>query len=333
METLFPEIAGQEFDDAKQKLCALREVPPQVLLFEGGTEKQRFEMAQWWACLFDCRHPSAAGPCLECETCRQIRTLAYLDVFALDGRISNTEDKKNFDNKNKEDDKKAGKARGAASSGNAGEENEISGIVRALNMENTRDMLSKLKDAPQGSGFRFVILTGLGSGNRDESCNALLKVLEEPSSWNMFVLLAPERRQVLPTIVSRSFCFTLPWADPEAEDDDDASRELASAVTGFLQTGRGLMARTGSKSFDAVQAGLVLDIIQKSLVRVLASKARAQGLDPILGTLTDEERTNVSYWTGEARAKIRSQISPSRVTDTFMMQLYLLINRRRSGHA
>ena len=326
METLFPEIAGQEFDDVKQKLCALREVPPQVLLFEGGTEKQRFELAQWWACLFNCRHPSAAGPCLECETCKQIKTLAYLDVFAMDGRISNTEDKKNFDNKNKEDDKSLGRGRGAGKA----EANEISGIVRALNMENTRDMLVKLKDAPQGSGLRFVILSGLGSGNRDESYNAMLKVLEEPSSWNMFVLLAPERRQVLPTIVSRSFCFTLPWVDPEAEDDSDAYRDLASVVSAFLQTGRGLMARTSSKAFDADQAGMVLDIVQKSLVRVLASKARTQGIDPILGLLTEEERTNVSYWTGEARAKIRSQISPSRVTDAFMMQLYQLVSRRRS---
>ena len=90
------------------------------------------------------------------------------------------------------------------------------------------------------------------------------------------------------------------------------------------------MPRTSSKAFDAVQAGMVLDIVQKSLVRVLASKARAQGIDPILGLLTEEERTNVSYWTGEARAKIRSQISPSRVTDAFMMQLYQLVSQRRS---
>ncbi len=330
METLFPEIAGREFDDARQKLCALREAPPQVLLFEGGTEKQRFELAQWWACLFNCAHAGAAGPCLECDTCRQIKTLSYLDIFALDGRISNTEDKKNFDTKNKEDDKSAGKGRAPKGSANAGEEKEVSGIVRALNMENTRDLLSKLKDAPQGAGLRFVILTGLGSGNRDESCNALLKVLEEPSSWNMFVLLAPERRQVLPTIVSRSFCFTLPWQDPEAEDTGDAYRELAFALAAFLQTGRGLMQKTGSKAFDSVQAGMVLDIVQKSLVRLLAGKPKDQGLDPILEVLTDEERTNVSYWTGEARAKLRSQLSPSRVTDAFMMQLYLLINQRRS---
>lgn len=329
METLFPEIAGREFDDAKQKLCALREVPPQVLLLEGGTEKQRFDLAQWWACLFNCRHPSSEGPCLECKTCRQIKTLAYLDVFALDGRISNKEDEDNFKKKNKEDDKNAGRGRGSKSTGNEGEEKEISGIVRALNMENTRDMLAKLKDAPQGAGLRFVILSGLGC-NRDESYNALLKVLEEPSSWNMFVLLAPERRQVLPTIVSRSFCFTLPWADPDAEDNSDAYRDMASVVSGFLLTGCGLMPRTSSKAFDAVQAGMVFDIVQKSLVRILARKPRAKGIDTILGILTDEERINVSYWTGEARSKIQSQLSPSRVTDAFLMQLYQLVSQRRS---
>ncbi len=327
MDTLFPEIAGQEFESVKKNLCALREAPPQVLLLEGATEVQRFQLAQWWACLFNCRHRGPEGPCLECETCRQIQTLAYRDIFAFDGRISNTEDKNNLDNKNKEDDKNLSKTRGR---GTDSEEKEISGIVRALNMENTREMLARLKDTPQGAGYRFVLLTGLGS-NRDESCNALLKVLEEPSSWNMFVLLAPERRQVLPTIVSRSFCLTLPWADPEAEAADSGYQDMASAVTSFLRTGRGLIARTGAKSFDAVQAGMVLDIVQKALVRLLAGRSGEQALDAVLAPLTDEERNSVSYWTGEARAKIKGQISPSRVTEAFMMQLYLLCQRRSAG--
>ncbi|MDO4840034.1 MAG: DNA polymerase III subunit delta' [Desulfovibrionaceae bacterium] len=327
MDTLFPEIAGQEFESVKKNLCALREAPPQVLLLEGATEVQRFQLAQWWACLFNCRHRGPEGPCLECETCRQIQTLAYRDIFAFDGRISNTEDKKNLDTKNKEDDKNLSKTR---TRGTSPGDMEVSGLVRALNMENTREMLARLKDTPQGAGYRFVLLTGLGS-NRDESCNALLKVLEEPSSWNMFVLLAPERRQVLPTIVSRSFCLTLPWADPEAEAADTGYQDMASAVTSFLRTGRGLIARTGAKSFDAVQAGMVLDIVQKALVRLLAGRSGEQALDAVLAPLTDEERNSVSYWTGEARAKIKGQISPSRVTEAFMMQLYLLCQRRSAG--
>ncbi len=324
MDTLFPEIAGQEFESVRKKLCALREAPPQVLLLEGATEKQRFELARWWACLFNCRQTGANGPCLECDTCRQIQTLAYRDIFAFDGRISNTEDKKNLDARNKEDDKNLSRSRTAGKA----EQKEVSGIVRALNMDNTRELLARLKDSPQGAGFRFVILTGLGSSNRDESCNALLKVLEEPSSWNMFVLLAPERRQVLPTIVSRSFCFTLPWADPEAEAGSAEYQDMASVVTSFLRSGRGLIARTGAKTFDASQAGMVLDIVQKAVVRLLAKRSGDQALDAALGSLTEEELTNVSYWTGEARARIKGQISPSRVTEALMMQLYLLCQRR-----
>ena len=76
-------------------------------------------------------------------------------------------------------------------------------------MQRVRELKSRLRDAPHGQGRRVVLLMGL-SLNRDEAANALLKALEEPSPTTVFVLLAPQREQLLPTLVSRSFCLTLP---------------------------------------------------------------------------------------------------------------------------
>ena len=76
-------------------------------------------------------------------------------------------------------------------------------------MDNVRGLKSVISDPPHNPGFRVVILAGIET-TRTEAANALLKALEEPSPSTLFVLLTPQREQILPTLVSRSFYFTLP---------------------------------------------------------------------------------------------------------------------------
>ncbi|MDO5536355.1 MAG: DNA polymerase III subunit delta' [Desulfovibrionaceae bacterium] len=298
MEPLFDEIGGPSFASLKQRLSLLGENPPQVLLLDGGSEAQRLAAARWWACRCIC--PSATvgtGPCLVCDTCRQVAEQEHLDVPAFDGRISNKQDE------------------------------EDPGPVRALNMDNVRVLKGLLKDPPHGSAVRVVLLMGL-ERTRSNAANALLKVLEEPSKHNLFVLLAAQREQLLPTLVSRSHCLVLPWPDPEFERSDQIYRDLARDLEEFFSTGRMLFARTALKSFDAAQAGLALDIVQKSVLRCLTGRAGG-GVDRFVMLLDPVALTNVSRWIGEARAKIQEQVSGPRVIETFMTRLFLLIQRAR----
>lgn len=295
MEPLFPELDTPAFTGLKARLDMLGSMPPQVLLLDGGSEPQRLAAARYWACRCNCPGARELGrPCLECETCSLIARQEHLDVPAYDGRISNKQDE------------------------------EAPGPIRALSIKNVRELKGLLKDPPHGAGLRVVLLMGL-ERNRSESANALLKALEEPSQTTVFVLLAAQREQLLPTLVSRSHCLILPWPDPEAEEESAARGELASDVQEFLRTGRRLMSRTSQKSFDAAQAQLIISILQKSLMRVMAGRAGEEGVDSLLVLLPPLHQVNVSRWLNDAQGKIAGQITPGRVIDALMTRIYLLV--------
>jgi DNA polymerase-3 subunit delta' len=84
---------------------------------------------------------------------------------------------------------------------------------------------------------------------------------------NVFVLLAPSREILLPTLVSRSFVLTLGWPHSAGEDDD--LKEWIGLLSEFIQSGRGAwLERTGRKGMvDASRAGMILREIQRALVQ------------------------------------------------------------------
>lgn len=84
----------------------------------------------------------------------------------------------------------------------------VNGSEGAIAIDTVREIRAMLGDPPAGRGPRVIILAeaqALG----DAAANALLKSLEEPRLGNVFVLLAPSREVLLPTLVSRSFVLTL----------------------------------------------------------------------------------------------------------------------------
>ncbi len=65
-----------------------------------------------------------------------------------------------------------------------------------------RALLETLAMRPSEARTRVVVIADAGAMNA-ESSNALLKVLEEPSRTTCFVLLAQQKSELLPTVVSR----------------------------------------------------------------------------------------------------------------------------------
>ncbi len=294
MPELFPEIAGPSFAAFRERLNLLGAHPPQVLLLDGGSEAQRLAAARWWACRCNCPHVDADGPCLDCDVCRQIAAQEHLDVPAFDGRISNKKDE------------------------------DEPGPVRALSMENVRALKSRLKDPPHGTGLRVVLITGL-ERQRTGAANALLKVLEEPSDTNCFVLMAAQRAQLLPALVSRSRSLVLPWPAPAAEHWTGEDGILAADLEDFLKTGRRLFPRTGSKSFDASETGRALDMVQKAVLRCMAGRPSERGLDRLLDQLPPDRLAAVSRWIMEARGLVQDQVAAGRVLESFMCRIFVLM--------
>lgn len=291
---LFPEIAGPTFDRLRDRLQGLGEQPPQVLLLEGGTEAERLALSRWWACRLKC--PQQPAPCCSCPVCRQVACGEHLDMLSYDGRISNREDEEN------------------------------PGIVRAFNMERVRELKSRLRDAPHGPGFRVVTLAGL-TLSRDEAANALLKSLEEPSPSTRFILLAAQREQLLPTLVSRAFCLTLPW--PDSTEGRADIRPWEEALGRFLCTGRGLFERSSARNaLDARLAGDILLACQKALARVLARREDVDNpLDMALSVLGASARALCGQWLAEAQEALTFGVTPARVLEALAARLFAL--RRR----
>lgn len=266
--------------------------PPQVLLLEGGDEAQRQAVARWWAALQHCESPDAQGPCLHCPACTHIGAGLHLDVLAFDGRISNKDDEDN------------------------------PGPVRAFNMDNARTLKARLGDAPRSGKRRVVTLCGLDM-TRDAAANALLKVLEEPSPTTVFVLMAPQREQLLPTLVSRSWVLTLPWPEAHRADPDMAVWETALAE--FLAQGRGWWSLTSAKgAVDQAMAQRVVLACQKSLMASMAEGHLAQRpLAARFAALTADRRLHIAALLDEAQEALLCNVSPGRVLDWVATRLFM----------
>lgn len=331
-------------DRLRATLAPLRSSPPQCLLLEGGSPESRMALAVWWAALLNCQHvgdigsapspsvipapPPTAGfphglhdanapaarssapfePCLVCEQCSRIGSQSHSDVLAFDGQISNKEDTEN------------------------------PGPVRAFTMDNVRALKGILGDSPHYATKRVVILTGIDH-TRAEAANALLKALEEPSPSTVFVLLSPQREQLLPTLVSRSWVLTLPWPHSNAP----LPPELApwdAALSAFLQpphdpkSGWGWLDRTAVRGgVDAPLAHALIMHCQKMLAHALRvastpPKATTATLPPALARfflhLDHSRRATAADVLAEAQEALQATVNPARVLDWMALQLYAL---------
>ncbi len=90
---------------------------------------------------------------------------------------------------------------------------------------------------PRRGEYNFFLFIG-AENLTPQAANSLLKVLEEPKDKNLFVLIVPHKKNLIPTILSRGFVLTLKWK-PEIIEDKQLM-EIMDKLTKFWSTGRGL---------------------------------------------------------------------------------------------
>lgn len=278
-------------------LLRLADAPPQVLLLEGGVERERAAMARWWAALLNCSARGPQGPCLNCRDCLLIGAGEHLDLVALDGRISNKEDEEN------------------------------PGLVRALTMERIQLLRKQLGEAPHGAGRRVVIMAGLEAQIRTAAANALLKTLEEPSAHSVFVLLVPQREQLLPTLVSRSWALTLPW--PATAEFSPAAQEWESALARFLEDGGGWFERTAVRGLELARVQELLLACQKALSAALAGQADRELARCFAARLDAHGMHAAGDLLGRMQDALQYTVNPALAADALATELHALV--RRSG--
>ena len=86
-------------------------------------------------------------------------------------------------------------------------------VVDTLNIDTVRDIIKKSYTSSHEGGAKVFILKNI-QDIRKESANAMLKLIEEPTKDNFFILIS-KRLNILSTIKSRSIIYRIRKSTPE----------------------------------------------------------------------------------------------------------------------
>lgn len=218
----------------KEKVRALCERGrlPQSVMLTGGSVRLREKCALELAAAALCRSPERGQPCLKCAACSKVKAGAHPDLV----RVMPEKDKKTVP-------------------------------IKAVREQ----VLEPLWVAPNEAGVK-VYLFYAAETLSDVIQNAILKTIEEPPPFAMFVFLCEQREKMLTTVISRvtelHLGDVLAAERPKQEEEEI---RIAAGVINALCTGseyelmlsvspmvknRGLMKKIAGKIIVAVRDAL-----------------------------------------------------------------------------
>lgn len=296
-------LASSRHEKALSFFASLAQAPPQSLLLEGGGAEERRSAALYWALLLNC--PASRiendisgngiphGPPADTK-----KASAPCLVCPVCLRILGGAHRDIF---------------------------FLDGSSGSIKIDEVREIRAVLGEPPREAKKRVVILAEAQSLT-EAAANAMLKSLEEPMPGTVFVLLAPQRERLLPTLVSRSWVLTLPWPDAR-QDSGPARNEWAILLAAFLRSGTGLFERTGGRG--AMDAGAAQDALlacQQALAEAMSGK-ETNTLGPLahfFASLSDERRRMADEILAEAQESLGFMVNSALVAEWMATRLYLL---------
>lgn len=151
------------------KKTAATGAPAHAYLFTGPEGIGKFTTALWFARLINCR--GAAPPCGECNSCRKIARSVHPDVRVIEG----------------------------CSEADSEEEEDGENTVK---IEQIRQIGNEINYKPLEAKYKFYIIPR-AEKMTDGAANSFLKILEEPPSHAVIILITYNKLALLPTIISR----------------------------------------------------------------------------------------------------------------------------------
>lgn len=202
----------------------------------------------------------------------------------------------------------------------------LDGSQASIKIDDVREVRRVLGEPPREAEYRMVILfeaQALGV----EAANALLKSLEDPRPTTRFVLCAPQRERLLPTLVSRGWVVTLSWRNPLQAEEDATVSEWLEALANCAQDGRGWMSRTASKG--ALDRPLVQKIYlgaQRELLRALVADDSGGALSRLAASrLGPAGLRQLDEVLAEGLNALDYQVNPALSLDWLAVTLYRLL--------
>jgi len=199
--------------EAWQSLNGLITRLPNALLIKGEKGIGKLDMAVGFAQSLLCEAPSSSGmPCFQCDSCHWFEQGSHPDFRSVQpDALTSAED-----GSEKENGKKPS---------------------REISVDQIRALANFANLSSHRGGYRIVLIHPAESMNNN-SANALLKTLEEPTEKLLFILVTHKPQQLLPTILSR--CLSLVVSTPSREvgaawlkQQGVANPENALAQSGF----------------------------------------------------------------------------------------------------
>jgi len=196
----------------------------------------------------------------------------------------------------------------------------------AIKVDHVRDIRVKALEPPRGPGTRVIVLAE-AQELTIEAANALLKSLEEPRPGNCFVLLAPLRERLLPTLVSRSWVMSLPWVlSLESGAGSAAAEEMEqwlSAFAGFARTGAGWFERTAVKGRVPRQtaSGILLSL-EREVAKALIGGQAPDGAGGFFASMDACELRRLDEMLRESQEAVTAMVNPSLVLDRLAVRVY-----------
>lgn len=191
------------------------------------------------------------------------------------------------------------------------------------------DVRPVLGEPPREALYRGVIFHEAQYMTPD-AANIMLKSLEEPVSATTFLLLAPQRERLLPTLVSRSMTLTLPWTTASSSEEPQWD-EWEQALCQFLLTGKGLMAKTGQRgSIDIYSGQAIINLCRKKLAQCLAGRPPSgnQSLADFFARMPAARQRMADEVLSEAQDMMLAGVSSATVIEWAATRLYLLTPRK-----
>jgi DNA polymerase-3 subunit delta' len=272
---------------------ALAAAPPQVLLLEGGTLRQRELAALYWSLACNCE--AGERPCLECHACRRLLGWSHRDMVLLDGHEASI---------------KIDEVRQVRQVlGEPPRDARVRVIVlheaQNLGIEAANALLKSLEEPRPGNSF--LLLT--------PQRERLLPTLVSRS----FVLTL-----AWPSTLPQAAPGPLDAQAPEVPDSaGDAVREWAAALHEFLVTGRGWFQRTAPKG--AVDRNLAMGLTlhcQRELLAIHTGRAASPLSRHLAETLDPAGLRRLDVALGASQDALDAGVNPALVLDWLAVTLH-----------
>mgnify|MGYP006279016513 CR=1 FL=1 len=200
----------------------------------------------------------------------------------------------------------------------------FSGLEEQIKIDEVRHIRADMGQRPDQGSWR-VIIFHQAQELTPSAANSLLKAMEEPQAGNVFVLLAPLRAWLLPTLVSRSLVLTLSWSI--SRQLSEQIREWQQRLTDFWRTGRGLFEHTARKG--EVSRALVQEITsacQRSLLQAMQNKADDQMAEFLTRALDSGGLARLDMVLHKSHQALNLQTTPSLVLDWVAVQVWAMVH-------